>query len=638
MRRVISAICILVMMMAASTTALAATVQVATEPAQLTSAGTVKIKFSIANDSAYEMRNINISGFGVSGSDTLFSQVVPPNGALNFSLNGIEISEDMLGQTLTYTLTWNENGQQKSKDVGVKVGTQQALEMTATRTASKTSGKEGDKIILTYTLNNPGTLSMTDITVKDSIAGNTAVASGLSIEPGASRTVTYEYTLGKQDASSQPTVTYKLNGEGKALTIDALAILVVNVQLDVAVATNDPTPEGVLFTLVLTNKGNQTINKIVVKDELGNSVNEDSFTLEAGKEKTLSYTVPTTELRNVSFTITGTDASGQPYENKTTGYEVKPYVDPGNVSLSLVATVLQPLSDSGRMQVRFAVQNNSNVDITDAVISETELGTLETIDILPLGETVVEKELLVGDPRELEFTLTASDPSGAQHTNQAKVTAAYVALASPTPVVTDDEGEEGAAAGGMSDTLITVLIVLAALMAVAGIALLALSIYERKRNAAMEDDEPDELPRARMGTQPRGDVIGRREADVPSARFAQRPGQAPIPSQRPGQAPIPQRPPQPVQNTVPPAQARPTAQQPYPPVKAEQPPQAPVQPQGSVQRPPQNMQYQQQQQNAQYQPQAKVAPQAAPVVPPIPQASPEIRNRVHRVRPADKDQ
>ena len=247
--------------------------------------------------------------------------------------------------------------------------------------------------------------------------------------------------------------------------------------------------------------------------------------------------------------------------------------------------------------------------MTNAVIAEDELGTLETIDVLQLGETAVEKELLVGEPRELHFTLTASDPSGAQHAYQATLTAAYEAAATPTPVV--EEEPEPEQSKGMSGTLITVLIVLAALMAVAGIALLALSIYERRRNAAMDTLEEPEIPHSRAGAQTRASVIGRHTSE----RFANRAGTTAeddepdvrtyIPNKANSQGYAPE------QEIIRPATAPQERITPVPQARAMSTPQErPVPP----------------------------AQQAAPVEPPhVPQASPEIRNRVRRVRPVDED-
>ena len=637
MKKLISALSGLILLLLLAPSALAATVQVTTEPAQITSAGTITARFSVVNDSAYEMRDINISGYGLSGSSQLSSQVVPPNGKLGFAFP-IEVAEEMLGQTITYTLTWTENNAPKSKDVPITLGMAPAAEMTATRTASKTSGRSGEKVTLTYTLNNPGTAEMTGVTVKDPAAGSTAVASNLTLGAGTSKTITYELTLAGQDIVSQPSITYKINGEGKALTIDPLTIAVVNIQMDITVTKGDPTPEGVVFTLVLNNKGNQTISNLIVKDELGNAVNPEAFKLDSGKEQTLSYTVTTTELRNVSFVVTGTDASGQPYENRTTSYEVWPYVDPSHVSLSLSATVLQPLTDSGRMKVRFTIQNNSNVDMVNALISEKELGNIEPLDILPLGETTIDKDLLISGPRELAFTLTASDPSGVQHTYEAKLNADYVSLSSPAPSATPAQ-EEPASAGGMSGTLVTVLIVLAALMAVAGIALLALSIYERKRNATLEEEEPDELPRARSAAQARVNAAEREAQSQPypseqstgrASRFAQ-PQREPvdfssetrsIPVERSAERPVypPSRTPvQPQERaSVQPQERTPIQPKERTPIQPQE--RMPIQPQERV---PFQPRVPQQHQVRRVEPEPEQKP---------PQASPDIRNRVHRVR------
>ena len=612
MKRVISAICILAVVLAVSTSALAAAVVVTSDPQQLDSAGTVKISFTISNDSSYEMRNINISGYGLTGSQELQGLVIAPGGERSFYLPNVQVIDDMLGQPLSYTLAWTENGDNRSKSVSVTVeGPKQALEMTATRAADKTSGKEGDKITLTYTLNNPGEVEMTNISITDSGLKQSPIATGLTLQPGSQPLkVTYEYTLGKADAVSQPIITYKLNGEGKTYMLpDKLTLEVLKVaKLEVDVVKSDPTPDGVTFTLTLRNTGNQAVNGIRVADELGGKVNSQAFKLDVGAEKTLdAYLIPNpSALRNVSFIITGEDEQGQSTQlGKTESYEVWPYVDPSHVSLSLTATAKQPLSDSGRLQVRFAIQNNSNVEMTNAVIAEDQLGTLETTDILQLGETVVEKELLVGEPRELHFTLTASDPSGAQHSFQATLTAAHEVQATPTPVP-EENGEEEPQTS-MSGTLITVLIVLAALMAVAGIALLALSIYERRRNAAMQLDEEEE-PHSRIGTQSR--ASGRRMQDTSRAERDQEDDEAGFTN---------------TARSVPTGESfRRTAG---------------IQPQQTVRSAP-TQQPPQVAQQERIVPQERTVPQppqAPPQPPPVPQASPEIRNRVHRVRPMDED-
>lgn len=564
MKKLCGAVCALLLLFAFCGNAYAATFQVTTDPAEVTGPGSIKIRFSVTNDSTHDMRNISASGYGIGSSSSLSSQVIQPGAQLNFTIPGANVTQDMLGSPLTYTISWTENGEQKSQNVAVMIGggAQQAADMSAQRTASKVSGKEGDTITLTYTLKNPGQVPMTDITVKDTIAGSAAIASGLSLAAEGTQTVTYDYTLGSKDAVSQPTITYVVNGEKKTLALEAMTLTLSNIHLAVDVTKSDPTPEGTQFTIVLKNDGNQSISSITVTDEQANKVNADSFTLEAGAEKTLGFVVQTETVRNVSFTIKGKDALGQPYENSTKNYEVRPYVDPSKIKVSLVTNVIEPLSDNGRMKVRFVIQNDSSVDLTSAVISEGVIGNLITRDVLALGETIIEEELRVGEPRELEFTLTTTDPSGTAHERQSKLTAAYVDVSTPAPEATlpPQNTQAPEEPTGLNSTLLTVLIVLAALMALAGIALLVLSIYEKKRNASMQDfDDADAFAPPPAGGGKRKKSLADEDVDLSMPPQVQ---QHPRQQARPQQQPQPPRPqPQPPR----PQQQPPSQQQQRPP-------------------------------------------------------------------------
>lgn len=612
-------------------------IQVSPSPQVLTEPGFVSMTFRVMNTSANSMENIGISGYGISGSKDLTPGPIVPTQGLNFSLQNIEVVAGMVGQPLEFTLHWTENGAAMSQSVSVSLSgtTAVAPDMTGKVTADKASGAEGDKIKLTYALTNPAAVPMTNVVLKDTLAADKDIAGNATIAAGETKEFTYEYTLGSADAKSTPTVTYQVNGENKSLTIAPLTVSVVSIKLNTVVSQGETTPEGTQFSIVLRNEGNQTISKIQVTDEQGNKVNKDTFSLASGKEESLTYNVVTDTLRNVAFTITGIDAQNQPYENKTKSYAVTPYVDPSTISISLLTAVVQPLSDSGRIVVKFTVQNNSATELQEAVISEAEYGVVETIGVLAAGEYSVEKELLIGGPRELQFTLTAKDPSGAAHTYDSKLNAAYVTLATETPAAPTDAAPEvtpepAAQPTGISGTLLTVLIVLAVLMAVAGIALLALSMYEKKNNRRgligdsdddYDDDDGDDdigfdekesLPYAKPKQ-----TVSRKEAEkrpvtppaakhekpakpahaprnekpAPQPRAAQQPPmqkpqqQKPVPRpqaqpQAPQQRPAPvQRPAQPVS----PSYNRPTAPVSQPPVQTPinsyQQPQAPIQPQ-----------------------------------------------------------
>ena len=666
MKKTLGILCVLLLLLLAASPALAANIRISTQPATITSAGTATLQFTIINDSTAAMQDITVSGYSTNG-DYALGYSIQPADSLSFSIKNISVTEDMLGDALLYTFQWTENGQRKTTTASVSLGgvpevAPPIVDMTATRTASKNAGKEGEKITLTYNINNPGDLPMTDIMIKDEgIAGTTAIASSLKLDAFASRTVTHEYTLGKQNTTSKPIITYKINGQTKTLALDALNLTVTDVRLLVSVTQSDPTPEGVLFTLVLKNDGNVNVSNIAVTDELANKVNEDTFTLQAGQEKTLSFSVaPADTVRSIVFSIKGKDAQGQAYEDKTRGYEIFPYVDEESIAFTMTAAPVEPLNEAGRMKVRFTIQNDSRVDLTEAVITESMIDVVETIGVLQRGETVIEKDIFVGDPRELAFTLSAVDPSGTSREKYASMTAAHIETPAPLPQESiAPEAEDEPAESEGQNIFVTILIVLAGLMAVAGIALIVLSIFERRRNASMQDfDDDEEEEFVAPARKPRGRKAREQDAEeeedfpapLPQSEYVVPPRRQYTPPEEVRPAPSEPRPQPPAyrpmqQSSAPqsPAPVRSTGQQApteqtqrvYVPGIEHTP--APVQenpaqtqrvyvPMSQRQRPPES-------------PGEASRPQATPMEeqPPKP-PSPVARNRVHRVRPTNDDQ
>ncbi len=501
-KKAIAVVLVLACMFALCAQAFAAHASITATPAELLAGGSVNLRFRIANDTASSMMNISISGPGVnySGADT-----VPAGQTLDINVANVTVGTDQLGVPLAYQLVWtDENGFMQSETVNVTIG-KLAGEITATYSVDNTSPGAEDKVTFTFDLTNPTSEAVTNLSIRDSALSDDPLASGISIAAGASQRIQYEYAMGNKSVTAEPVISYTLAGETKTLTLEKTNIALVISDIELTVSMGENAQEGVLFTIVTKNVGNQDISDITLRDELGNLVNETAFALQAGSEKTLSFLVKTDTVRNVSFTLTGKDALGRDYEAKTESFETHPYVDPSLVTLSLTLSVQQALAQDGSMVIRFIINNDSSVEITDAVITESQLGEVKTIGALPMGQTSVDVRLQVGAPRELVFALSASDPSGTSHVANAKVTAAYVQAATPVPSATTEPEEASAPKkSGVSGTLLTLLIVFAALMVLAGIALLILTIYERRnrkrsRTIDTEDDFADTKPSVRPG-------------------------------------------------------------------------------------------------------------------------------------------
>jgi len=305
----------------------------------------------------------------------------------------------------------------------------------------------------------------------------------VTIQPGVPYVFTYDYTMGRSTVTSSPVIAYLLpdGTEGK-VTVSERVLGMINSRLSVAVEQGAASEEGQTFTLTLTNDGNQRISKIKITDELGSSVAE-TFQLAIGESKTLTYTVPTTEARNVVFNIVGEDGVGQQYSDKTQSYAVRKYIDPSLIGIDFSAAVVETLNSAGSITVNFTVTNTGSLTMEDMVLRESEYGEIYRLDTFAPGTQTINQKVNVGTPRDLTFTLEIADPSGNLYTYTAYITADYVGTAASTdetPAIETPADLVAEVGSSVSSALRTVLIVLAVLTVVAGVALVILSALEKK--------------------------------------------------------------------------------------------------------------------------------------------------------------
>ncbi|MEL7609914.1 MAG: hypothetical protein AAGU74_10440 [Bacillota bacterium] len=470
--------------------ALAATFTIGTEPAQLEQAGTVTLNITVTNDGSAPMENIFIGGPGVAYSAD--GKVVQPGESLYFPLKGLQISKDQIGKELVYTVTWQENGELKSRDLSTTVllGNQVALE--AKRTADKTQAPTGGIIKLTYTLKNTGSVPIKNISITDKeVLRGKKIASDITLEGGAQKEIVYEYTMGEKTIVSKPVITYTTDQstEEKTYSIPELSLGMVNAKLVWEVTKGATTEQGTEFTILVTNNGNQTVKSIQVIDELGNKVNESVFALAIGEKKTLKYSVAADQKRDVVFSISGVDATGEQYSDKSQVYPVRSYIDPNLMDLSIATEVVSPLNSAGSISLRFTLNNAGSVTMTEVVLSEETLGELARLDAIDPGTQIVEKTLNVGSPRQMVFTLSALDPSGNPHEYIVKLNALLPSAApsvtgAPTDGVETIDEQAKTVGAPLTETLKTLAIVIAVLAVIAGVAMYVLGASEKKNAAA----------------------------------------------------------------------------------------------------------------------------------------------------------
>ena len=383
--------------------AMAASINVTSDPGALgAEGGSVQLSISIANDSEYAMENISVSNNGTRFFETS-GVIIAPGETTAFS-QSVSIPAAMLGQPIGFDIAWTENGEQKYSTASVTVLNSGAdlaeAALSVSVKASSSQASRGESITLTYTITNSGITPISGVSLTDKeIAGRQAMIGDITVEPGTPYVYIHEFTMGSSTVVSVPVVTYT-GADGSTVTVTGSekTLGMVNSRVSVNVTQGAASEEGQQFTIALTNNGNQRISKIKVTDELGNAVNSDAISLAIGESRTLTYTVPTTETRNVVFNISGIDATNTNYSDHTETYVVRKYIDPSLIGISFSAEVASPLDSAGSISLNFTVENTRVGNMTDYDKLTLEVWTDNTIsarDAVSLGAKILTDHLVL---------------------------------------------------------------------------------------------------------------------------------------------------------------------------------------------------------------------------------------------------
>ncbi len=392
--------------------------------------------------------NISISNsYGVTFNTT--GVVIPAGGAKTFT-STMHVSSGMIGVSIPFTVSWIDNGNRKSETISCKVNRLNTSPYLAfSRKADPVNASEGTEVTVTYSFTNTGSVKLTNITLVDpQIKGSTSpMLSPFSLDPGESKEFPYTFTMGNSTVVSNPVVTFYAQGSYTQLTKTSskLVIGLIQSQLTKDVVKGNPTPQGVSFTIYLTNNGNQTLNSLVVTDELGNKVSDEPFSLAVGESKVLEYFVPNPDaVRYIVFNINGVDYNDTEFKDNTSSYVVRPYIDTSLLGLAFTAVTKTSLTPENMISIEFEVQNTGSLEFYNLSVSEQQLGyelySWNKLDVGASEEAVV--DVNIGSVRDLVFVLTAEDSSGNTYTHEAYVTAENIDVDSMVPSA-DPSGSTG---------------------------------------------------------------------------------------------------------------------------------------------------------------------------------------------------
>ena len=348
---------------------------------------------------------------------------LPAGGSITLTAE-LHVKEKMIGVPLTFTVSWKQyfNGEWRSvsHDLTLLITRANTAYMSVSRVMDKASAVTGEEVVFTYTLVNTGSIKLNNIRLIDkAITGSDPMVAPFSLASGESFVFVYTYTMGKGSVVSEPVAYFTPEGSTEELRVSASkrTLGILHAQLSKEVLVGASTPEGVKYTLYLTNNGNCMLNNLVVTDDLGNRLT-GAFNLAIGETKIIEYNAPNPDkLRYVVFYITG-ENEGVVFRDNTVSYPLLPYVDPSTLGIDFRVAIEQQLTASNYVVLRFYIRNYGSISYETVTIVEPNLD-ITVWDYQHLSPSTGENDfysvpctLYTGGERELLFQLTATDISG----------------------------------------------------------------------------------------------------------------------------------------------------------------------------------------------------------------------------------
>lgn len=280
-------------------------------------------------------------------------------------------------------------------------------------------------VTVTIVLNNATKYDFEDITLTDPATGEIELEE-TTLRADESMTVRYTFTMGRENTVICPEATYTVRGKmchAKCTKPYTVEYMYDSLTLDVEQYT--PTEEGTLFSLTVTNKGTHRMRDIRLEDDTGTLLCQP-FSLDPGQSRNVTHIYGSytglSENRRVTFTIRATDSEGEEYLYQKPGsFEIRPYVGSGQVSLLMNVTLTSYDEETNTVKLLFEIRNYSDVAISNAVITETDVlaAPVRSYPYLTKGETTFTMDFVLGEGVSvLTFHMDADDAGGTHYATE----------------------------------------------------------------------------------------------------------------------------------------------------------------------------------------------------------------------------
>lgn len=353
--------------------------------------------------------------------------------------------------------------------------------------ADKTSVPYNSKVNFTFAIENQGDVNISNVRITSSAlnSGN-SVADSFSLAPGKAKVVTYTGTIVK-DIEVSPKLSYTANGrsyEENFGTTLSVKVSSANVTLTVQPASATvQSGQPANFTVTMTNSGSDDLTNLKLFDSANQSVPITATSIPAGQTVTETVSRTITQSGSYSFYLTAQDSSGSSFTfnsnavtltvSGATPSATSAYANMLTISVQPSATELK---SEGKVTFTIALNNTSQTQFSNVVISESSIGNIDTIAAMGPGETKVTKEVTVSATQEFNFMVSATDVDGQTLTLSA----------APVSVVVDNS-----AGTGSLTTLVIIIIIVIVLIIVVAIILIVFARKDKKRRRREQNNRID---------------------------------------------------------------------------------------------------------------------------------------------------
>jgi uncharacterized repeat protein (TIGR01451 family) len=273
-----------------------------------------------------------------------------------------------------------------------------AAELSITKEADPSSDVGvDDEIIYTVVVTNSGNVTITDITLDDTLVD--LDVDPFDLAPDESKTITYSYTVTQADVDNGQidntvTATGKdpkggdVEGEAECTVTTEEPDPSLSVTKSADPSSDVAVDDEIVYTVVVTNDGNVTITDIELEDTLV-TLSEDPFDLAPGASKTITYVytvvqadVDAGSIEN-TVTATGKDPSDAEVTDDATA-TVTTVAPDASLSVTKTADPTSGVEADDTILYTVVVTNDGNVTITDIELEDTLVTLSETpFDLAP---------------------------------------------------------------------------------------------------------------------------------------------------------------------------------------------------------------------------------------------------------------